>query len=928
MNHPEKIGKYSIEKVLGAGAMGVVYKGYDAALKRHAAIKVISNKLLGNQLLRKQFFREASAVARITHPNLVTIYDLDEDFPFIAMAYVDGEDLKTLIENDQQERRPTFIPFARKLDLVTQICVGLHVAHREGVVHRDIKPGNVRIAFDGTAKLLDFGLAHLEAFDDAGKDRAKDSTATRDSGVAHPEAPNETLAGRILGTAHYMSPEQARASKNVDCRSDVFSLGVLFYELLSYRRPFDGVELNEILEKIKSQPYTHLNEVLPGIPEELSRIVNKALSKNPDDRYSSCKDFADAVREFQKILPQKQQELFSRAARPRSDLRLNTLESKKSEDLGFVDGFLLDSDEPDPLWIQRPEFDFGPLDPENDLGCLLLRQAAMRNHLQPAVRKLGEASWLVEAFDLTDQAFRSGELDECIAHLDKIIKVYPWSSKALQMREECHRLQKTPPDERFEAELECAKKFDAAGDFNESLLAATRALRYRPDDSKALDFKQRAKDILDRRQQTRLLLATARRHFWKRQFEDCLQAAERAYELEPSNAEAREIRERARVEVEVERLMAEARRCFQEERFAAVLHLLSRVLQQAPQHQEAQALRAEALPLLKVRRRRMFRVGGSVAASLCIIGSLVLWVPKFGLLTRSTTEADSGIQISAAQDGTLPATETDLALSKNAEIPMNEAKVLADEARASELAPTSYGRAQELENQARTMVQEGRHGASVQKFFEAREQYRRAAGEAKAVGRRRQQAVEQQRAEMQKVEQTYRVEQASADQLGVKELFPDRYQKAMAAAAQAQARARTFDFPGARAEFETARKILEESANEARTIQLQRDQDAIRQLMAQYQAALNNRNLAAIERAWPSPAEVVMARLRKDLANPSLEVSLDCPGPPMVAQDRATLSCKQTRKSGNEKDKSTFNSKPTFNLKKGASGWLIVGVIE
>jgi hypothetical protein len=375
--------------------------------------------------------------------------------------------------------------------------------------------------------------------------------------------------------------------------------------------------------------------------------------------------------------------------------------------------------------------------------------------------------------------------------------------------------------------------------------------------------------------------------------------------------------------------MAEAKRRFQEGRITAALRILPAILERAPTHPEAQALKEDASRILKVRHRRTLRAALAAAALLAVIGAMVWWGPRFPL-TRSATGAGSGVQTSADQPGASPSADADLTLSKNAETHMNEGKRQADEAKAPELVPTSYQRAQDLENQARVMVQDGRHGASAQKFYEARGQYVHAAEEAKTAGRRRQQILDQQRAEIQKMEQAYLTEQAAADQLGVPDLFPAQYQKATAAATEAQAKARQLDFPGAQTKFEAARKILEESVNEARKIQLRRDSQAIRQLMDQYLAALNNRSLSALSRVWPNPAEAVMVRLRRDFSAQSLQVSLDCPGSPSITKDHATLTCTQSSKQIENADavKRTFNTNPTFNLRRNADGWIIVGMIE
>ena len=208
---PKRIGRYQIEGLLGQGSMGVVFKAYDPVLERYAAIKVMNTGVDVDDELRARFFREARSAAKLNHPNIISIYDLGENRkrPFIAMEYVEGEDLRAII------KKRAFIPFSEKLRFVSQICEGLDYAHSNGITHRDIKPGNVFITQYGGLKILDFGLARLAS-----------SEMTR--------------SGMLLGSPYYMSPEQVKGSPEIDGRSDLFSVGVLLYELISYTRPFEG----------------------------------------------------------------------------------------------------------------------------------------------------------------------------------------------------------------------------------------------------------------------------------------------------------------------------------------------------------------------------------------------------------------------------------------------------------------------------------------------------------------------------------------------------------------------------------------------------------------------------------------------------------------------------------------------------------------
>ena len=262
----QTLGKYQIRGEVGKGAMGVVYLGYDPALDREVAIKVMGSATVSDPDLKKRFEVEAKASAKLQHPNIVTVYDFGYDekgAPYMAMERLKGLDLEQRIR-----RNP--LTFREKLEVVAQTCRGLAHAHRNDVVHRDIKPANIFILDDGgEAKIMDFGVARL-----------KESS--------------QTQTGAVLGTADYMSPEQIRGAK-VDGRSDIFSAGVILYRLLTNKKPFSGENIQAVFFKVLNQEPPEL--VLPegnDMPE-LQAIVDKALSKAADERYATADDFADDI---------------------------------------------------------------------------------------------------------------------------------------------------------------------------------------------------------------------------------------------------------------------------------------------------------------------------------------------------------------------------------------------------------------------------------------------------------------------------------------------------------------------------------------------------------------------------------------------------------------------------------------------------------
>jgi serine/threonine-protein kinase len=264
-----KIGKYEIRGLLGRGAMGAVYLAHDAALERDVAIKVMLAQIADDSELKKRFEREARAVAKMTHPNVVTIYELGyhvDKSPYIAMEFLEGMDLQKAI------RKAPPMSVERKVTLILDVLAGLAHAHRAGIVHRDIKPANIFIKADGTVKIMDFGVARLAS-----------------AAMTH--------TGQIVGTANYMSPEQVSGAP-VDGRSDIFSVGCVFYELMASGPAFRADNLLAIFYKITSeQPNFDLvprGEARDG----LLPILEKSLAKDPGQRYQNASDFETDLREY------------------------------------------------------------------------------------------------------------------------------------------------------------------------------------------------------------------------------------------------------------------------------------------------------------------------------------------------------------------------------------------------------------------------------------------------------------------------------------------------------------------------------------------------------------------------------------------------------------------------------------------------------
>lgn len=263
-----RIGKYDIIKPLGKGAMGIVYLAEDSMLKRQVALKVMVSNIADDPELKARFEREAQAVARMSHPNVVNVFDLGyhtDGSPYMAMELLKGDDLQKIM-------RQTPLALEKKVETIVQVLVGLAHAHQAGIVHRDIKPANIFMGTDGSVKIMDFGVARLSSA-------------------------NMTGTGAIVGTADYMSPEQVKGAR-VDGRSDLFSVGSMMFELLVGKRPFHAENLMAIFFKITHDEPNW--ELLPKQPEyqALVPVLQKALTKDLNHRYANAEQYAIALRDY------------------------------------------------------------------------------------------------------------------------------------------------------------------------------------------------------------------------------------------------------------------------------------------------------------------------------------------------------------------------------------------------------------------------------------------------------------------------------------------------------------------------------------------------------------------------------------------------------------------------------------------------------
>src|ERR1700755_2769974 len=271
-----KAGRYEIVAELGRGAMGVVYKATDPVIGRPVAVKTIKLSEQGTGLTRTEliarFQTEARAAGLLTHPNIVVVFDAGEEdgLYYITMELVEGKSLQALLDSGQA------FPLPRVLRIMEQTCSALQFAHERNIVHRDIKPANLMLTRDDTVKVTDFGTAKILQF----------GTVQQTT--------------HVMGTPSYMSPEQVKG-RPVDGRSDIFSLGVVLYELLTGEKPFPGQSITTVIYKIVNEEPIPPRTLNPSIHQGLSDIVMRALAKEPEVRYQSCREFLEDLRNYRAV---------------------------------------------------------------------------------------------------------------------------------------------------------------------------------------------------------------------------------------------------------------------------------------------------------------------------------------------------------------------------------------------------------------------------------------------------------------------------------------------------------------------------------------------------------------------------------------------------------------------------------------------------
>ncbi len=489
--YPDRIGRYEVIDRLGVGGMGAVYLASDPLLGRTVAVKILHTD---DDELRQRFEREARSAASLRHQHIVTIYDIgdDEGGPFLAMEFLDGETMAEVI------RRRSPLPIDVRLDLMSQLCSGLGYAHRKGIIHRDIKPANLMITSEGILKIVDFGLARV----------------TSGAGM--------TRSGMLMGTPHYMSPEQVHGT-GVDHLSDIFSVGVVLYELISYRKAYQGESTAAILHNILHGEPPPITASVGELDPELEVVVARAIEKPKERRYQDLRELGadlERVRSRLKAVSEGATVVVDRSAMD-FDSRSK---APDAEDTGA------------PPSVKPP--------PPSDAARL---PPAPRRNLDAIAQK--RAAQIAQFLAAASEHLSAGRPDEAVEQCEHALLLDPHDERALQLLEQAHEAIDERQVDRW---VEEARAEMSHGAFTRADELVEQALKVRAQSASARALQQQIREkrlqrerAADRARAVKNALERARHHLQEGAFEAAARAASEALGYDSAHEEAKAVRQEA-----------------------------------------------------------------------------------------------------------------------------------------------------------------------------------------------------------------------------------------------------------------------------------------------------------------------------------------------------------------------------------------------
>jgi serine/threonine-protein kinase len=533
-----RIGRYDVVAELGRGGMGVVYRGEDRLIGREVAIKTLTEV---TPELRDRFYVEARSGV-LNHPNIVTVYEFGEHegMPYIAMEFVSGDSLEKILRSGRK------LTLLETLSIIEQLCSGLGYAHQSRVVHRDIKPANLIVQPDGKVKIVDFGIARL----------ADQSTRL-------------TKTDAVIGTFHYIAPERLKGEMS-DGRSDIWSVGVMLYQMLSGELPFNGEDVST-LYKVINEPHPSIKGLVPDIPEELIAIVDRALAKNPDDRYGTAEEMAFDLQGISEGLKKERV----------GDLLTSAKRLMEQRQFASARTVLLD--------LQR-------IDPQN------LEAKRLTREVQDQLNKLQKAEQVRQIVEQAEESVLAQNYDDAVSYYRQAMKLD--ADNTLQL------------NERLENALRLKEKHDKvrslwkqAGDARErgDLVSAQEYL------GQALKLDEKSTDLhnaystvvreMERKAKEgklQELLAAARQEYTSRRFTDAVTRLREAAEIDPAHPEVQKLlheaatkQEEERRRVLIEQMVGEIQESIHREDYDRALNQINRALEKLPTEAKLLQLKAE-----------------------------------------------------------------------------------------------------------------------------------------------------------------------------------------------------------------------------------------------------------------------------------------------------------------------------------------------
>jgi serine/threonine protein kinase len=494
---PTAIGRYEVVSRLGQGGMGSLYLAKDPKIGRLVAIKLVRQEFDSPEA-RQRFAREAQSAGTLRHPNIVTIFDVDEHdgLPFIAMEYIDGETLGEIV------KRKALLPIARRIQWVEDLCNGLAYAHRQGVIHRDIKPANLMVDTEGSLKILDFGLARRDAS-------------------------KFTQSHVIIGTPNYMSPEQIRG-QNLDTRSDIFSVGALFYEVLAYKEAFPGA-VHQTMHKILHEEPEPLDGILPGLDPGIQKILSRAMQKDRDARYADLTAMKADLTEVRLRLENVATDA-------------TTLPLGRDARFGAGPG-------------TTPARGTTPLStPGSRTGS---SQASKRFQTNRQSLQKRRSESITAALDEARKLFEAGDLEKSRNKCDEALMLDPDHPGALQLMDDIGAEADRQQVAQFIAEAR-AELQKGQLDRAEAIVAQARQMAPESTDVQqlqaAIDTTRRE---IERTRQMQETMRRARQRFAEGGFEAALRAVGEVLAIDPENASAKDLQTRAQEAIEAQATRAE-----------------------------------------------------------------------------------------------------------------------------------------------------------------------------------------------------------------------------------------------------------------------------------------------------------------------------------------------------------------------------------